>query len=524
MTRQASIPMSIEPRSWSALQMRAGHAKGLEAKPPVRRAALAGEQWVGGVLVQSSGPLAILNIDGMMSFQPDLFDEWIYGAINTEAVCAALDLARGLETAKGVVLNLNCPGGTCAGSSDVQAAMDRLVGAKPVFAVSHEMMCSAAYNDFCTASEIVGTRTSTTGSIGTLELFYDDSEMFAEMGVVAKPVASDPLKANGWPGVPLDPEFLKAEQRWIDGNFADFANRVAKARSKKGLDVDAVKALRAMSFRGPDAAKNGLIDRVVEYDAFIAELVAKFSAASTTVPGRFSAGSPSAHGSRSKPHSTSPKAGRGSAATGSHPHPKPAAKGSKMSDTNKPEGDGATGDESQTGTQTEDTQTGEETGTTTPAAPAPAAITGKIAGKPATLDELVEAFPGEDAFCFDCLKNKRTMGASQGAWNVKLRDENKALREQLEQAKAAPVAGTTHAGARRNAPVSFSNRPSAAVAAAANKGERTYKSAVLEYCATNKISPSNTKACNMAMATVAQAEPELHKEWCEQGHRDPFAP
>lgn len=520
MTRQASIPMSIEPRAWSTLQMRAGHAKGLEAKPPVRRAALAGEQWVGGVLVQSSGPLAILNIDGMMSFQPDLFDEWIYGAINTEAVCAALDLARGLETAKAVVLNLNCPGGTCAGSSDVQAAMDRLVGAKPVFAVSHEMMCSSAYNDFCTASEIVGTRTSTTGSIGTLELFYDDSEMFAEMGVVAKPVASDPLKANGWPGVPLDPEFIKAEQQWIDGNFADFCNRVAKARSKKGLDVAAVKALRAMSFRGPDAAKNGLIDRLVEYDAYLSELVAKFSSSPTPSLNRFAKSA-----SQSKPSSTSPRAGRGSAAVGKHPHPKPAAKGSKMSDTNKPEGDGAAGDD--TGTQTDETPTGTEDGNAETSATPAAPVAGKIAaapssGTPATIDELTELFP-DDAFCFECLKNKRSLSASQGAWNRKLAAENTALKAQLEQAKASPVASATHGAARRNAPVSFSNRPNAAAAAAAGKGERTYQSAVLEYMTSNKLSLESDADRNKACAAVAKAEPTLHRVWSEQGHRDPFA-
>ncbi|WP_424363744.1 signal peptide peptidase SppA [Methylocystis parvus] len=97
--------------------------------------------------------------------------------------------------AKAVLLTIDSPGGTTAGSERVYEELRRLNEKKPVVAVVGTLAASGAYIAALGAETIVAEGNSLVGSIGVLFQFPNFYKLLDSVGVKVEEVKSSPLKA-----------------------------------------------------------------------------------------------------------------------------------------------------------------------------------------------------------------------------------------------------------------------------------------------------------------------------------------
>lgn len=214
-------------------------------------------------LVVQSG-LAILRIDGPMMMG--------WGWQDPECVAATIDKAATDQSIRTLLLDMNCPGGSAFGTADLEGAAKRYkASGKRLCAIAHDQLCSSAYWLGSYADEIVATHSAMVGSIGTIMTLYDDSQRFATEGV--RPVVIElpgTMKRMGLPGVPITAEHEARTRATLAIHNATFRNAVAMNR---GIAPESIDAMGGAAFIAAEALQNKLIDRVVDYREYVAELM-----------------------------------------------------------------------------------------------------------------------------------------------------------------------------------------------------------------------------------------------------------
>lgn len=97
--------------------------------------------------------------------------------------------------AKAVLLTIDSPGGTTAGSERIYEELRRLNEKKPVIAVVRTLAASGAYIAALGAETIVAEGNSLVGSIGVLFQFPNFYKLLDSVGVKVEEIKSSPLKA-----------------------------------------------------------------------------------------------------------------------------------------------------------------------------------------------------------------------------------------------------------------------------------------------------------------------------------------
>lgn len=164
------------------------------------------------------------------------------------------------DNVKAVILRINSPGGSTAGSEALFAAIRAVAEKKPVVAVLGELAASGGYVTAIAADHIVARGNTLTGSIGVILEYPNVSELMAKLGVAYETVRSSELKAEPSPFRPTNPAARAIDQAMIDDSFAWFRGLVGERRALQGAKLDAV-ATGAV-FTGREALGNGLIDEI----------------------------------------------------------------------------------------------------------------------------------------------------------------------------------------------------------------------------------------------------------------------
>jgi len=106
-----------------------------------------------------------------------------------------IEKIRDSAQAKALLLTLDSPGGTTAGSEKLYDELRRLGEKKPIVAVVGNLAASGAYIAALSADAIVARRNSLVGSIGVLFQFPNVYKLLETVGVKVEAVKSSPLKA-----------------------------------------------------------------------------------------------------------------------------------------------------------------------------------------------------------------------------------------------------------------------------------------------------------------------------------------
>jgi protease-4 len=206
----------------------------------------------------SAGSIARINIEGLIRS-------------DQERVEALERLEK--SQAAAVVVHINSPGGTTAGSEQLYDALTRLKAKKPLVVVVEGLAASGGYIAAIAADHIVAQQSSLVGSIGVLFQFPNFSELLKTVGVKVEEVKSTPLKAapNGFE--PTSPEARAALDSLVKDSYAWFRGLV---KERRGMD-DALleKVSDGRVFTGHQAVELKLIDQLGDEKAAVAWLVAQ---------------------------------------------------------------------------------------------------------------------------------------------------------------------------------------------------------------------------------------------------------
>ncbi|MBX6424538.1 MAG: signal peptide peptidase SppA [Variibacter sp.] len=164
------------------------------------------------------------------------------------------------SNAKAVIVHVDSPGGTTAGSEQLHDSLRRIAKEKPVVAVVDGLAASGGYIAAIAADQIVAQDTSLVGSIGVLFQYPNFHALLEKLGVNVETVRSTPLKAapNGFE--PTSPEARAAVESIVKDAYEWFKTMV---RDRRRLDEELLaRAADGRVFTGRQALELKLVDRL----------------------------------------------------------------------------------------------------------------------------------------------------------------------------------------------------------------------------------------------------------------------
>ncbi len=166
---------------------------------------------------------------------------------NRDRVEAIEKLAK--SPAKAVILHIDSPGGTTAGSQQLYDALRALQSKKPFVVVVDGLAASGAYVAALSADHIIAHDTSLVGSIGVLFQYPDFVDALKTLGIKVESIKSSPLKAAPNSFEPTSPEARAAIEAIILDSYAWFKGLVKQRRSLDDAQLAAVSDGRVFTGR-----------------------------------------------------------------------------------------------------------------------------------------------------------------------------------------------------------------------------------------------------------------------------------
>ncbi len=177
-----------------------------------------------------------------------------------------IDKAREDNNIKGVLLDVNSPGGAVAPSIEIAYAIKRLKEVKPVVVYASGSIASGSYYASIWADEIMANPGSMVGSIGVVMQGADMSELMDKIGIKTQSIQAGKYKKVGTGDRAWRDYEVKELEKVIYGTYDMFVSDVADAR---GLEYEKRDEYAdAHIFTAAQAKEVGLIDSIgVRYDA-----------------------------------------------------------------------------------------------------------------------------------------------------------------------------------------------------------------------------------------------------------------
>ncbi|MEA2878608.1 MAG: protease [Hyphomicrobiales bacterium] len=164
------------------------------------------------------------------------------------------------SSAKAVIVHIDSPGGTTAGSEQLHNSLRQVAAAKPLVVVIDGLAASGGYIAAMSADHIVAQGTSLVGSIGVLFQYPNVSELLKIVGVKVEEIKSSPLKAapNGYE--PTSPEARAAIEALVKDSYDWFRGMV---RDRRKLDDAALQTVAdGRVFTGRQGLALKLVDQI----------------------------------------------------------------------------------------------------------------------------------------------------------------------------------------------------------------------------------------------------------------------
>jgi protease-4 len=147
---------------------------------------------------------------------------------NEDRVEALARLSR--SQARAVIVHIDSPGGTTAGSQQLYDSLRELQERKPTVIVVDGLAASGAYIAALSCDHIIAEDTSLVGSIGVLFQFPNFTDVLKTVGIKVEEIKSSPLKAapNGFE--PTSPEARAAIEAIVLDSYSWFKDLVKDRR------------------------------------------------------------------------------------------------------------------------------------------------------------------------------------------------------------------------------------------------------------------------------------------------------
>ena len=157
---------------------------------------------------------------------------------NQDRVEALDRLSR--SSARAVIVHVDSPGGTTAGSEQLFDSLRALQAKKPMVVVVDGLAASGAYIAAISADHIVAQDTSLVGSIGVLFQYPNFTQVLKTIGIQVEEIKSSPLKAAPSGFEPTSPEARAAINAIVVDSYAWFKGLVKDRRKMDDTQLAAV--------------------------------------------------------------------------------------------------------------------------------------------------------------------------------------------------------------------------------------------------------------------------------------------
>ena len=220
----------------------------------------------------SGGGIAVIPIYGVITQRGNMVDDVSGpGMVSTQIVAQMLRQAVADEAVSQILLDIDSPGGSVYGVSELGDAILSARTQKPVVAIANSLAASAAYWIGSQAGEFYVTAGGEVGSIGVWQAHQDYSKAMDEAGVKTTLISAGKFKVEGNPYAPLDEEAQGFMQSRVDDYYAAFTKAVAKGR---GVPITQVRdGMGQGRVLGADAAlAQNMVDGIASFDLVLSKM------------------------------------------------------------------------------------------------------------------------------------------------------------------------------------------------------------------------------------------------------------
>jgi protease IV len=164
------------------------------------------------------------------------------------------------SSARAVIVHVDSPGGTTAGSEQLYAALRAVAEKKPTVVVVDGLAASGGYVAAMAADHIVSQDTSLVGSIGVLFQYPNVVDLLDKIGVKVESIKSSPLKASPNGLEPTTPEARAAIEAIVRDSYDWFRGIVRERRHLDDAELERVADGRV--FTGRQGREVRLVDQI----------------------------------------------------------------------------------------------------------------------------------------------------------------------------------------------------------------------------------------------------------------------
>ena len=203
--------------------------------------------------------VSVIYINGVISEENRTYNQkWLLKQIKK---------AKNDPKNRGILLNINSPGGTVYESDEAYLALQayKRETNRPIFAYFSSLAASGGYYIGCAANYIYANRNTLTGSIGVIAgESVDATGLLEKIGIKMTTITAGRNKNMGNYNSVLTDEQRAIMQSIADEAYEQFTEIVAKSRD---MDINKVKTLAdGRIYTAKQAKENGLIDFVFQFE------------------------------------------------------------------------------------------------------------------------------------------------------------------------------------------------------------------------------------------------------------------
>ena len=180
--------------------------------------------------------------------------------LNNEDLFKKLDDLKDKNNLKGILVNINSPGGTVVGSQQIYEKLKKLGKKIPIAVSMQEVAASGGYMISLAGDKIFCHRGTITGSIGVILQSVSINNLLEKLGVDPLLIKSGKMKASPNPLEKVDEETKSKILPLVNDMYQDFLSLVIQSRT---LSEESIEVISDGSvFTGNQAVKLNLVDSI----------------------------------------------------------------------------------------------------------------------------------------------------------------------------------------------------------------------------------------------------------------------
>lgn len=217
--------------------------------------------WVGRVFRPYKVTDGILTIPVMGSLLDKVTLQWGSWFTGYEYIRRAYDRGMNDDAVRGILFDVDSPGGEGRGNFELVDFIRERRGEKPMTAVANGDALSGGYSIASVADSLVVRPSGRVGSVGVITVHVDMTKALEKRGLNVTLIRSGRYKAEGNPYEELSDHARESIQATSDRLYDTFVDRVAKNRP---MTEDDVRATEAQVYGAKESVSIGFADSIGE--------------------------------------------------------------------------------------------------------------------------------------------------------------------------------------------------------------------------------------------------------------------